>query len=93
MGNRISLKKLSVFLVLGCGFSRGWVHIGAIEALKEEIIPFDFIVGCSVGGYVGVIDLQQGNIKSSQILKNIRKEHNYKIEEFQTQIINSSIYY
>lgn len=44
-----------VGLVLGSGSSRGWAHIGAIEALEEAHIPIDFIVGCSVGSYVGAI--------------------------------------
>jgi len=45
----------TVALVLGSGSSRGWAHIGAIEALEEEGIPIDFITGCSVGSYVGAI--------------------------------------
>ena len=45
----------TVALVLGSGSSRGWSHIGAIEALEEEGIPIDFISGCSVGSYVGAI--------------------------------------
>lgn len=48
-------QRKTVGLVLGCGSSRGWAHIGAIEALEEENIPIDFIVGCSVGAYVGSI--------------------------------------
>jgi len=44
-----------VGLVLGSGSSRGWAHIGAIEALEEAGIPIDFIVGCSVGSYVGAL--------------------------------------
>jgi NTE family protein len=44
-----------VGLVLGSGSSRGWAHIGAIEALREAGIPIDFIVGCSVGSYVGAL--------------------------------------
>ena len=44
-----------VGLVLGSGSSRGWAHIGAIEALEEAHIPIDFIVGCSVGSYVGAL--------------------------------------
>ena len=44
-----------VGLVLGSGSSRGWAHIGAIEALEEAQIPIDFIVGCSVGSYVGAL--------------------------------------
>jgi NTE family protein len=45
----------TVALVLGSGSSRGWAHIGAIEALLEEGIRIDFISGCSVGSYVGAI--------------------------------------
>lgn len=45
----------TVALVLGSGSSRGWAHIGAIEALEEEGIPIDFVSGCSVGSYVGAI--------------------------------------
>jgi NTE family protein len=44
-----------VGLVLGSGSSRGWAHIGVIEALEEAGIPIDFIVGCSVGSYVGAL--------------------------------------
>jgi NTE family protein len=53
----------TVGLVLGCGSSRGWAHIGAIEALEEANIPIDLIVGCSVGSYIGAI-YASGSIKS-----------------------------
>lgn len=53
----------TVCLVLGSGSSRGWAHIGVIEALEEEKIPIDYIVGCSVGSYVGVI-YAAGGIRS-----------------------------
>ena len=33
------LQRKTVGLVLGCKSSRGWAHIGAIEALEEEHIP------------------------------------------------------
>jgi len=42
-------------LVLGSGSSRGWAHIGVIEALIEENIDIDYISGCSIGAYVGAI--------------------------------------
>ncbi len=45
----------TVGLVLGSGSSRGWAHIGAIEALEEENIPIDVIAGCSIGSYVGAL--------------------------------------
>ncbi|MEJ2168558.1 MAG: patatin-like phospholipase family protein [Desulfobacterales bacterium] len=53
----------TVGLVLGSGSSRGWAHIGAIEALEEAKIPIDYIVGCSVGSYVGAI-YASGSLKS-----------------------------
>lgn len=53
----------TVSLVLGSGASRGWAHIGVIEALEEENIPIDFIVGCSIGAYVGAI-YASGSIRS-----------------------------
>ena len=53
----------TVGLVLGCGSSRGWAHIGAIEALEDAKIPIDLIVGCSIGSYVGAI-YASGSIKS-----------------------------
>jgi len=56
-------QKKTVGLVLGCGSSRGWAHIGVIEALEEGRIPIDFIVGCSVGAYVGAI-YASGNLNS-----------------------------
>ncbi|TKB06370.1 patatin-like phospholipase family protein [Desulforhopalus sp. IMCC35007] len=48
-----SRKKLG--LALGCGASKGWAHIGIIEALENAGIPIDIIAGCSVGAYVGAI--------------------------------------
>lgn len=44
-----------VGLVLGSGSSRGWAHIGAIEALKDAGIPIHLVAGCSVGAFVGAI--------------------------------------
>jgi NTE family protein len=57
------LPRKTVGLVLGSGSSRGWAHIGAIEALEEAKIPIDYIVGCSVGSYVGSI-YASGSLKS-----------------------------
>ena len=49
------VSRKSLGLVLGSGSSRGWAHIGVIEALEEADIPIDFIAGCSVGAYIGAI--------------------------------------
>ena len=53
----------TVGLVLGSGASRGWAHIGIIEALMEAKIPIDFIAGCSVGAYIGAL-YASGSINS-----------------------------
>ncbi len=45
----------TVGLALGCGASRGWAHIGIIEALLEAKISIDYIAGCSVGAYIGAL--------------------------------------
>jgi NTE family protein len=53
----------TVGLVLGSGSSRGWAHIGAIEALENENIPIDFVAGSSIGSYVGAL-YASGSLKS-----------------------------
>jgi NTE family protein len=40
-------------LVLGSGASRGWAHIGAIEALEEAGIKISMIAGASAGAFIG----------------------------------------
>lgn len=43
-----------VALVLsGGGAQGGWVHLGAVQVLEKEKVPFDIIVGTSVGGIIG----------------------------------------
>ncbi len=49
------MNKTTTGLVLGSGSSRGWAHIGAIEALQEADIPIHCVAGCSVGAFVGAV--------------------------------------
>jgi NTE family protein len=49
------LSRKRIGLALGSGASRGWAHIGIIDALEKADIPIDIIAGCSVGGYIGAI--------------------------------------
>ena len=49
------MNSYKVGLVLGSGASRGWAHIGAIEALHDAGIPIHLVAGCSVGAFVGAI--------------------------------------
>ncbi len=44
-----------IALVLGAGSARGLAHIGVLEVLEENKIPFDFIVGSSIGAMIGAI--------------------------------------
>ena len=52
-----------VALVLGAGSARGLAHIGVIQVLREHHIPFDFIVGSSMGAMVGGIYAAGADIK------------------------------
>lgn len=44
---------MKIGLALGSGASRGWAHIGVIQALEEMDIQIDVVSGCSIGSYVG----------------------------------------
>ncbi len=55
-------RKPKVGLVLGAGSARGLAHIGVLQVLNEEQIPFDFIVGSSMGAIVGSIYAAGGDM-------------------------------
>lgn len=44
---------MKIGLALGSGASRGWAHIGVIQALEDLGIHIDIVAGCSIGAYVG----------------------------------------
>ncbi|MGM0500928.1 MAG: patatin-like phospholipase family protein [Bacillota bacterium] len=50
-----NLKTPTVALALGGGGARAFVNIGVIKALEEENIPFDFVVGTSMGSIIGTM--------------------------------------
>jgi NTE family protein len=59
-GDRSDLQRLariitgqSVGLVLSGGGARAYAHIGAIKALRDAHVPFDFIGGVSMGAIIG----------------------------------------
>ena len=72
--------KKSVVLVLGSGSSLGWAHIGAIEALEEEKIPINYIVGCSIGSYVGSLYASGslGSLKEFVLKMDCKKVFSYR---------------
>lgn len=47
------MTKPKIGLVLGSGASRGWAHIGVLEALEHHHIPVDMISGASAGAFIG----------------------------------------
>ncbi len=62
MDNESDFKSLARFLsgtavgvALGGGGARGFSHIGAIRALKEEGVPIDIIGGTSIGSIMGAL--------------------------------------
>lgn len=46
-------RRPTVALVLGGGAARGISHLGLIQALEENGVPIDFVVGTSMGSIVG----------------------------------------
>lgn len=50
-----NVEKPVVALVLGSGGARGYAHIGVLEALEQQGIKPDFIVGTSAGSLVGAL--------------------------------------
>ena len=49
-------------LVLGAGSARGLAHIGVMQVLIENKIPFDFLVGSSMGALVAAVYACGGDI-------------------------------
>ena len=47
------IREKAVGIVLGGGGTRGWAHLGALRAIREQKIPIDMIGGTSVGAIVG----------------------------------------
>lgn len=66
-------------LALGSGASRGWAHIGIINALEKIGIKPTVICGCSIGGVVGAA-YASGNLDNLE--KEIRKLDKRKLRSF-----------
>jgi len=47
------VKAPKIGLVLGSGASRGWAHIGVIEALEKHGVEVGVITGASAGSFIG----------------------------------------
>ena len=47
------MERKKIGLVLSGGGERGWIQLGALKVLEKEKVPYDIIVGASIGGVVG----------------------------------------
>jgi lysophospholipid hydrolase len=45
----------SIAIVFGGGGARGFAHLGTLQALEEEGIPFDIVGGTSMGAFIGAL--------------------------------------
>ncbi len=52
-----------VGLVLGSGGARGLAHIGIIKVLEKNNIPIDYLVGSSIGAFIGAAYASTKDIK------------------------------
>jgi NTE family protein len=71
--------KHEVALVLGGGGARGFAHIGVLRAFEEYNIDFDFVVGTSVGSFVGACYASGMTVKKMQEIAeriNLKEIHN-----------------
>lgn len=71
------MKKKTVGLALGAGGARGIAHVGVLEALKENDIPINYIVGSSMGGIIG--GLYASGFSIEDMKKEIRRLKMLKI--------------
>ena len=56
-------RKPRIGLVMGAGSARGLAHIGVLQVFEEHKVPFDFIVGSSMGAMVGGVYACGTNLK------------------------------
>ncbi|MDH5717759.1 MAG: patatin-like phospholipase family protein [Spirochaetia bacterium] len=78
-------RKHKISLNLGGGAARGLAHIGVIRALNEEKIPYDIVIGISMGAIIGSIYCANPDVnfleeKSIELIKS---------EKFKESVIGS----
>ena len=67
----MSKTQAKIGLVLGSGASRGWAHIGAIEALEAAGIKISMIAGASAGSFIGASYAAGGLAKVKEFALNM----------------------
>lgn len=76
-----STTEIQVGLVLGSGSSRGWAHIGAIEALQDNGIPIHLVAGCSVGAFIGAVFASGGLEKFKEYVLKMEGESMFSFSD------------
>jgi NTE family protein len=71
--NFMTTKNVKVGLALGSGASRGWAHIGVLEALAEMGVKPDIVCGTSIGSLVGAAYLSNNVSKLKDWLLSLSK--------------------
>jgi len=69
-------------LALGSGASRGWAHIGVIEALQDANIPIHLVTGSSVGAFVGAIYASGGLERLKRFVIEMDGESMFSFSDF-----------
>lgn len=74
------LPPLGTVLVLGGGAMRGMAHIGVLRALRTLGIPFDAIVGTSIGALIGAMVAGGTGIEDLEtLLAGLEKEDYFRL--------------
>ncbi len=85
------MDKPRVALVLGAGSARGLAHIGVLQVLEDNQIPFDFIVGSSIGAMIGGIYGCGADIKMlGKLLENMDMGRFFEVTVSHLGFINGS---
>ena len=76
-GHKIPENRKSVALVLGGGGARGFVHVPLVQAILDEGIPIDLIIGTSAGALIG--GFYSAGYTEAELLPELRKIDWYQI--------------
>lgn len=77
---------MNIGLALGSGSSRGWSHIGVINALSENGISPDIICGTSIGALVGASYVSNNLNKLEEWVSSLTKLETARFFELNTSL-------
>lgn len=82
----MSARKATIGLALGSGSSRGWSHIGVLNALAEQKIVPDVICGASIGALVGASYVSSNLEKLEDWVRRLTKFDTARFFEINTSL-------